>query len=142
MDLKDRIKKLLKDQPLAVLATSINDKPHTTLIAQLTNIKNNELIFATTIKSRKAQNIKKNPSVSIFVDNRSNTYLDFKDAVGVTIKGKVKTTKNQYKKIFLKKHPYLQDFVKSPSTSLFKLEIEKIEAVVNFQEVYVVNFNE
>lgn len=142
MDLKDRIKKLLADQPLAVLATSNNDKPHTTLIAQVTKLKDKELIFATTIKSRKAQNIKKNPSVSIFIDNRRNTYLDFKDAIGVTIKGKVKPTKNQYKKIFLKKHPYLQDFVKSPSTSLFKVEIENIEAVVNFQEVYVVNLNE
>lgn len=142
MLLINKARQLAKNQPLAVLATSNNNKPHATLVAHKTNLSKKESFFVTTTRSRKAKNIEKNPQVSLFIDNRKNSYEDFKETIGITLTGRAKITKNKREAFFLQKHPYLKDFVNSQSTSLFRLEIEKIEVVTNFQKVFVVNLDE
>jgi len=141
MSLLEKVKKLVESQPLAVLSTSRENYPHTTLVAQRTNIQERKTIFVTTTSSRKAENIKENPQVSLFIDNRQNTYKDFRDTIGVTIKGKATQTP-EYTDYFLEKHPNLIDFVHSPSTGIFCIEIERIEVVTEFQKVYELNLNE
>lgn len=141
MSILEKVKKLVESQPLAVLSTIREKYPHTTLVAQRTNIQERKTIFVTTISSRKAENIKENPRVSLFIDNRQNTYKDFRDTIGVTIKGNATQTP-EYTEYFLEKHPNLIDFVQSPSTGIFCINIERIEVVTEFQKVYELNMNE
>ena len=141
MSLLEKVKKLVESQPLAVLSTSRENYPHTTLVAHRTNIQERKTIFVTTTSSRKAENIKETPQVSLFIDNRQNTYKDFRDTIGVTIKGRA-TQNQKYTEYFLEKHPNLIDFVNSPSTGIFCIEIERIEVVTEFQKVYELNLNE
>lgn len=141
MSLLDKIEELLENQPLGVLSTSSKEYPHTTLVAHRTNIQERYAVFVTTTSSRKAENIKENPHVSLFIDNRKNTFKDFRDTIGVTIKGK--TNQNpEYKEYFLEKHPNLIDFVKSPSTGVFCIKIDRIEVVTEFQKVYELKLHE
>lgn len=142
MRLRDRIIEIIEDQPLAILATSMDNIPHTTLVAFRADLASNSVFFVTPISSRKAKNIEKNPYISLIIDNRTNEVTDFRDALGITIKGEAKLVNGGYQTYFLDKHPHLKDFMNSPSTGLFKIDIEKIEVVTEFQKVYEMSINE
>jgi hypothetical protein len=74
----------------------------------------------------------------MLIDDRDNRPDDIKNAIAVTIVGKSKETKN--KKVinnFLKKHPYLKDFINSPECAMVQIDIEKYISVDNFQNVTI-----
>lgn len=142
MSLRDNIEKLLKDQKLAVLGTSSGELPHTTLVAFTANLKDSVALFVTPSLSRKAQNIKKNPHVSLLVDNRSNHVTDFRDTYVVTLKGKAEKAGKSEHTTFLSTHPYLVDFLNAPSTTLYRIKLEHVELVTHFQNVYELNLDE
>jgi hypothetical protein len=97
------------------------------------------LLFATTRATRKFVNISKNPKVAMVVDNRSNEESDFHQAAAVTATGVVKEImgpeKARFQKLYLSKHPYLKDFVSSPTCALLKVEVETYTIVNRFQNV-------
>ena len=134
MSIREKANAVLKNQSLGVLGTSYDDMPHTTLVAFTANVKRKEAFFVTSISSRKAQNIEKNPYVSLFIDNRKNKVIDFMETLGITIKGKV--ARESDTSTFVSKHPHLLDFVHAPSTALYRISITSVEVVTNFQKVY------
>jgi uncharacterized protein YhbP (UPF0306 family) len=142
MNLQERVYDVVEKQSLAVLGTSIKNKPHTTLVAFRADISGGEAFFVTSISSRKAKNIDENPFVSLFVDNRSNSVTDFRDALGITLKGKAVQIGEKYYEYFLEKHPHMEDFVKAPSTKIYKIELDSVEVVTEFQKVYELNLDE
>jgi uncharacterized pyridoxamine 5'-phosphate oxidase family protein len=97
------------------------------------------LLFATTRTTRKYANISKNPRIAIVVDNRSNQESDFHQAAAVTATGVVKEVvgpeKEVFQKLYLSKHPYLTEFVSSPTCALLKVEVETYFVVNRFQNV-------
>lgn len=142
MSLRDKIEELIKDQKLAVLGTSNGALPHTTLVAFSANLEESTALFVTPSSSRKAQNIENNPYASLLIDNRGNNVLDFRDACVITMKGKVDKAIKSDHIDFLSKHPHLVNFLKSPSTTLYKIRLEKVELVTNFQNIYELDLNE
>ena len=73
------------------------------------------------------------------VDNRSNQESDFHQAAAVTATGVVKETvgaeKEVFKKLYLSKHPYLKEFVSSPTCALLRMDVETYFVVRQFQNV-------
>ena len=137
------MKKFFDSQPLAVLATQNGTAPYVSLVAFAANEKLTYLLFSTTRATRKYSNLLANPEVSMLIDNRKNTIEDFRDAMAVTALGRVEPIEDFERgimeKLYLMKHPYLTDFLKSPTNAFLKIRIEKYIVVTRFQHVVEVS---
>jgi len=137
--LKEFLKKLFSSQRLAVLATQSKRQPYGNLVAFMATEDLKYLLFATTRATRKYANISSNPRIAMVVDTRSNQEADFHQAAAVTATGVVKEIvgpqKRRFQKLYLSKHPYLKEFVSSPTCALLKVEVETYYVVRQFQNV-------
>ena len=136
----DEVKELLDKERFGVLASYMDAQPYSNLMAFLPCDEHESIIFFTSRTTRKYGNLKKHPQCSMFIDNRRNKACDYMEARGLCICGEAteicpceETTK--LAKLFLKRHPILENFVKVPSTAFFKMKINSYYFVENFQEV-------
>ena len=139
--LQREIAELLLSQKLAVLATqSPSGWSYSSLIAFAATDDLQKIVFATPKATRKFANINHNPKVSLLIDNRSNNEKDFHDAKAVTVMGTAElidpdTSPIELKSLYLGKHQYLEDFLRSPSTALIIISVKCYYLVSRFQEV-------
>ncbi len=137
--LKRRLKELFDSQRLAVLATHHSGQPYGSLVAFAATDDLKHLLFATTRGTRKYANLSQDGRVAMLVDNRSNQEADFHNAIAATAIGRVEEVKGEEKEgllgRYLVKHPYLKEFVASPTCAFLKLKVETYYAVSSFQEV-------
>ena len=134
--LKNKIKELLDKQKLGVLATQGEKYPYNTLVAYAFSEDLRYIFFATMKHTRKYTNLMKHPHVSILIDSRTNDVTDFKDAVALTVIGKmVNTTPIEYRGLYLNRFPHLKDFIENLDTTIITLKIDKYIYVQRFQEV-------
>ena len=133
------IQNLLNAQFLGVLATQGAEYPYSTLVGFAAADDLKTLFFATIQDTRKFQNILRQPLVSMLIDSRSNQAQDFKDAEALTVLGKARIEdgpqKSDYEALYLKKHPYLRDFLENPNCAFIRLDVHKYIMVSRFQEV-------
>ena len=137
--IKDKLKNLFDSQLLAVLGTQGEGQPYTSLVAFSANPDLKFLFFATTRSTRKFAYLAADSRVSMLIDNRSNQTNDFREATAVTALGRAKelidAERENYLSLYLGKHPYLEDFVNSPSCALIKIEVDRYYVVSRFQNV-------
>jgi nitroimidazol reductase NimA-like FMN-containing flavoprotein (pyridoxamine 5'-phosphate oxidase superfamily) len=137
--LKEFLKDLFASQRLAVLATQGKRQSYGNLVAFVATNDLKHLLFATTRATRKYANISENPRVAMVIDNRSNQETDFHQAAAVTATGVVKEVegirKESLLRLYLSKHPYLKDFVSSPTCALLRMHVETYYVVRQFQNV-------
>jgi len=137
--LREQIHSLLSHQSLAVLATAGDPHPHASLVAIAPTRDLRRILFATATYTRKYENIRRNARIALLIDNRRNLEQDFKDAVALTAKGiavELSTRqRRRYERLYLARHPYLEEFVTSPTCSLFAMEVESYSLVSSFQNV-------
>jgi nitroimidazol reductase NimA-like FMN-containing flavoprotein (pyridoxamine 5'-phosphate oxidase superfamily) len=137
--LKGFLKDLFSSQRLAILATQSKGQPYGNIVAFVVTNDLKHLLFATTRATRKYANISENPRVAMVIDNRSNQETDFHQAAAVTVTGVVKEVKGSEKEILLKLylsvHPFLKDFVSSPTCALLKMNVATYYIVRQFQNV-------
>lgn len=140
------LRNLCNGQPLAVLATAADPGPYTSLVAIAFDRDLRRLYFATQQDTRKGQNLRKNPMVSLLLDNRSNTVADFTRAAAATVLGKAEAAtgeeRNAGQTVYLARHPDLSGFVNSPGCVLFQVIIERIVLVTHFQQTVAFDFTE
>jgi nitroimidazol reductase NimA-like FMN-containing flavoprotein (pyridoxamine 5'-phosphate oxidase superfamily) len=72
MTMLNRIKAILGENSLCVLATCSENRPHCSLMAYLYDIRENILYMMTLRTTQKYRNIRQNPWVSVMVDTRSH----------------------------------------------------------------------
>ncbi len=87
---KRDLRKLLRSQPLAVLATQNQGQPYASLVAFASSDDLKSLYFATTRSTRKYANLSGDSRVAMLVDNRSNKASDFRWAMAATATGTAK----------------------------------------------------
>src|SRR5512139_853186 len=137
--LKEFLRDLFSSQRLAVLATQSRKQPYGNLVAFMATNDLKHLLFATTRATRKYANISANPRIAMVVDNRSNQETDFHEAAAVTATGVVTEIKgpekDRFQKLYLSKHPYLKEFVSSPTCALLRMDVETYYVVRQFQNV-------
>jgi general stress protein 26 len=139
--LQREISELLLSQKLAVLATQSSEgSAYASLIAFGATDDLRKIVFATPKATRKFANIKHNPNISLLIDDRSNNEKDFHDAQAITVMGVVDridydASQNELASLYLSKHPYLEDFLHSPSTAFIIILIRSYYLVSRFQEV-------
>lgn len=130
----------LENMRFAVLATSDEGGPYASLIAFAFTPDCKTVIFATPKATRKYRNMRSQKSVSILIDNRSQTPEDLSRAEAVTLVGTVRPVrtgarKEEYSKLFSDKHPQLASFINEPGTALMAVVIEQAIHVTRFQDV-------
>jgi len=131
------LKNLFESQQLAVLATQSENTPYTNLIAFCNTSTNRELLFATFKSTTKYQNLKKNNKVSILFDNRRNNISDFSKAITATAIGTARDVdKEEFRDIYLAKHPHLEGFLNNSDCALIMIKVDKYIVVEKFQEKY------
>jgi nitroimidazol reductase NimA-like FMN-containing flavoprotein (pyridoxamine 5'-phosphate oxidase superfamily) len=126
----------------AVLATSDKGRPYASLIAFALTHDRGTLIFVTPKSTRKYRNLIGQQSVSVLIDNRSQTPEDLSNAEAATLVGTAgfvttSAKKTEYREIFIKKHPRLASFVDDPENELVAVTIEQVVHVQRFLNVTV-----
>lgn len=137
--LRMTIKQMLDSQKLAVLATQGDGRPYGSLVAFAATEDMKNLLFATTRATRKYANLLKNRGVAMVIDTRTNQTADFANAAAVTVLGDVEEIadheQQELASIYLDKHPYLREFVESPTTTLLRVDVKTYIMVNRFQNV-------
>lgn len=137
--LHEQIQALLADQPLAVLSTQRDGQPYASLMAFAFTDDLKNIVVATGRSTRKHQNIIMDSRVALLVDNRSNSEEDFHEAAAVTIMGVAKLIedgeRSAFESLYLDRHPYLEIFLRAPTTTFFRIEVLHYLLVTRFQSV-------
>jgi general stress protein 26 len=135
----DQVGQLLESQRVGVLATHYKETPHQSLIAYTHSESLREIFFVTPRYTRKVEAMTSDPRVALIVDNRQNVESDFDACIAVTAKGTVEELAQQPRPPFLsrylEKHPYLEEFVVSPTCCYYRIRVESYNLVSSFQRV-------
>jgi nitroimidazol reductase NimA-like FMN-containing flavoprotein (pyridoxamine 5'-phosphate oxidase superfamily) len=133
------IRNLLESQKLAVLSTQNHGQPYSNIVAIAATVDLRYLLFATTRATRKYANLMADSRVAVLVDNRRNDPADFVEAAALTALGQAwevqGAERQQLLPVYLKKHPYLEEFVAAPTCALLRVRVDKYIVVTRFQEV-------
>jgi nitroimidazol reductase NimA-like FMN-containing flavoprotein (pyridoxamine 5'-phosphate oxidase superfamily) len=135
----EALKNLLMNQRVGVLSTFDGVRPYANIIAFTVTKDFKEILFASPKATRKIANLEKLPKAALLVDNRSNSADDFHAASAVTAIGDIREVSDSERqlmiRLYLESHPYLEDFVRSPSCAFIKIQVSSYILVRNFQEV-------
>ena len=135
----EQVRSLLDTQRVGVLGTHHGGQPYASLVAIAASTDLKSVAFATMRRTRKFENLTANPQVSLMVDDRTNDISDFDRVTAITVLGRVeeiqKTSHSRLMKRYLKRHPYMEDFVTSPDCALLRIKVEKYVVVTRFQHV-------
>ena len=135
--LKERLKSLMKEQKLGVLATFHEDEPYTNLVAFVTSDDLKHIFFVTPVSTRKYSYLSLSKKASMMIDNRSNDESDFLDAMAANATGEVREIEksDDIKELYLEKHAFLSGFIQSPSSALMRIDVKKYIVASKFQNV-------
>lgn len=138
-EIKEKIAGLLASQQLAVLSTQRDGQPYSSLMAFAFTPELANILVATGKSTRKHQNLVQESRVSLLIDNRANSANDFHTAMAVTVIGKAQhieaAERPEFAKLYLKRHPYLEQFLTSKTTAFVKIAVSHYVVVAHFQEV-------
>jgi len=137
--LEQRLAGLLSEQTLGVLSTCGGQRPYASLVAFAATEDFAHIVFATPRPTRKYANLVANTNIAMLIDNRSNRASDFRQAVAATAVGTVlevrKAKNSRLIRLYLEKHPELEDFVRSPTCAVLDIRVESYYIVERFQHV-------
>ena len=118
---------LLMSQHLAVLATYYDGQPYSNLVAFAATDNLKDLLFATSRKTRKYDNLRNNKKVALLVDSRKNETSDFDNASALTAIGLAQETagdeRDLLSRLYLAKHPSLREFLNMSDSALIKVTV-------------------
>ena len=138
-DIKEKIRELLTIQKLAVLSTHHSGQPYASLIAFAGKEDLKKIFFVTSRTTRKFANLSADSRVAILINSSLNMDSDFHEAVSVTALGNAKeihgAEKDEFLRLYLTKHPYLEAFATSPTCAVVGVTITTYVMVKNFQQV-------
>lgn len=137
---EEGIKHLCTEELFGVLATEGKDQPYTSLISFAVTDDMKYIAFSTPVATRKYNFIKEHEKVSLLVDNRSEGFKNLNKISAVTAIGKARAVESEerhiWEELIISKHPNLEQFIKSKTTSTIVIEISSYIYVRRFQEVF------
>jgi len=138
---------LFASQKLCVVSTHREGRPYASLVAYWAEETHpRQIVFFTPKATRKFANLTADPRVAVLLHNSANQESDFHKAMAVTgIGTAVEIDKRQHRQRmqqFLLKHPYLEEFARSPSCAMICITVDRYILVQNFQNVTELQFDE
>lgn len=125
----ERMKELVREKDICVLATVSGSKPHCSLMAYVTDEDCREIYMVTQRQTSKYRNLKKNPALSLLIDTREKRNASpHSEAKALTIDGMfqeiVKAEKRELVRArLLERHPHLREFLDHPDAELLCIRV-------------------
>lgn len=125
-----RIKSLVREKDICVLATVSGHKPHCSLMAYVTDDDCREIYMVTHRESRKYENLMKNRSVSLLIDTREEHAGSRRpEAKALTVSGTFKKIDDKKKKLqvrskLLDRHPHVKELLDHPDAEILCIRVE------------------
>jgi nitroimidazol reductase NimA-like FMN-containing flavoprotein (pyridoxamine 5'-phosphate oxidase superfamily) len=127
---KLRIKRLLAEQRVGVLCTSVRDQPNGSPMAFVAEEDLGWLGFASDQNSYKARVLQQNPLTAFVVDNRTTRDLQAGETEVVVIKGITRPVAGeadqQTRERLAERHPAFESFFRSRGTVVYRMNVEDI----------------
>lgn len=138
--LEARIRRLVSEQPYAVLCTQGEGQPYGSLVALAVTEDLTSMVFATPKATRKYRLLSACEHVAVVIDSRSTRCDDMMEIEALTATGQATELtdaeeQERPSRLLLARHGQLKDFVASPSTALFLVDVVRYFHVSRFQEV-------
>jgi nitroimidazol reductase NimA-like FMN-containing flavoprotein (pyridoxamine 5'-phosphate oxidase superfamily) len=138
-DIQKHIRDLFDSQNLAVLATHNTEQPYASLVAFVATADLKYIDFVTPKTTRKFANLSADGRVAVLINSSTNQSSDFHQAISVTAVGDAEEITGPERESllnhYLVKHPYLEEFAKSPTCALVRVTAKSYYMVRNFQKV-------
>jgi general stress protein 26 len=138
-EVQNRLRNLFETQNLAVVATQTGGQPYASLVAFVATDDLRYIFFITAKTTRKFANLISDSRVAVLVNSSVNQESDFHDAISITVTGIAEEImdpeRQEILNLYLSKHPYLEDFARSPSCALIRVAARSYYLVQNFQNV-------
>jgi nitroimidazol reductase NimA-like FMN-containing flavoprotein (pyridoxamine 5'-phosphate oxidase superfamily) len=126
----ERMKAVVREKDICVLATVSGDKPHCSLMAYAADDDCREIYMVTHRKTNKYKNLKENPAVSLLIDTREelSSSSDFA-ARALTVSGVFQEIDKEDKREdvrarLLERHPNLVVFLDSSDAELLCIRVK------------------
>jgi hypothetical protein len=137
--IQEKLHRILNHQKLGVLATHGQEQSYASLVAFVPADGLSTLVFATSRRTRKFQNLTLNAHAALLVDTRSPEDTTFTHTTAVTAFGNVVeftgSRRLAMQDLYLGIHPHLRDFVGSPDCALLGILVDGYVHVDEFQKV-------
>jgi general stress protein 26 len=126
-DMLKKIKALILRKDSCVLATTDGETPHCSLMAYVPDDSGERLFLITSSASRKYQNIRRHPHVSLLIDTRGEQQRELTQAL--TLTGICETLQDTaeiawVKAAFVRQHPHLAGFLCKDEMAVMCVQVE------------------
>jgi nitroimidazol reductase NimA-like FMN-containing flavoprotein (pyridoxamine 5'-phosphate oxidase superfamily) len=128
--MRDRIKAFLKEKDMCVLATTLEGKPHCSLMAYMTDEEGEWIYMVTHRDTTKYTNLLSNEQVSLLVDNRCDGMLaDRSNLQALTVHGtfhavETEGAKKQILEQVRERHPHMREFLDNPEAEIISVRVK------------------
>jgi len=133
------LRELLGGQKLAVLSTHHGGQPYASLVAFAFSDDLGSLYFVTPRTTRKFRNLQRDCRMALLITSSTNKETDFHEAMAVTVVGSAGEIQGPDKEAaldhYIARHPYLEDFARSPSCAFVRVCVHTYILVKNLQHV-------
>ena len=138
---RERIARLLDEQPFAVLCTQGGGQPYGSVVAYAVSADLRAATFATPVATRKFRLLRECDRVALVVDSRAKFPGDMMKVEAITATGRAVQLGpgpefDRWADLLTTRHPQLNSFVAAPSSALFRIDIIRYLHVIRFQETY------
>jgi uncharacterized protein YhbP (UPF0306 family) len=138
--LRERIQRLTHGQLYGVLCTQADNQPYGSMVAFAFSDDLSRFVFSTPTATRKYRLLTECSNVALVVNNQADFPGEMMKIEAFTATGKAREIESgaEYSRwagLLLARHPQLQQFIESPSTALFVVDVVRFLLVHSFQEV-------
>jgi len=137
-----KMKKLVREKDVCVLATVMDNVPHCSLMSYVPDRNCREIYMMTQKGTKKFRNLAANRTVSLLIDTREEDCgADRARIKALTVSGVFKTIGDKAKKKLvrqklLKKHPQLKPFAEDPDTEIFAVKVKTFQLLDGVMDSY------
>ena len=143
--LLDRIKALVRDKEMCVMATVSGSEPYCSLMAYAVGDDCREIYMVTHRKTKKFENLSENPNVSLLIDTRDDVKgSTFSNAVALTVNGVFQEIfdgkkREQVRNALLARHSDLSEFIGHPDAELLCIRVSSFLFLNGLTEAHFVS---
>ena len=137
-----KMKKLVRDKDVCVLATVTGNEPHCSLMSYVPDRECREIYMMTQKSTKKYRNLAANKTVSLLIDTREEDCgADRARIRALTVSGVFssigdKAKKKLVRQKLLKKHPQLKPFAEDPDAEVFAVKVKSFQLLDGVKDSY------
>ena len=138
----EKMRAIVKEKNLCVLATVSEGKPHCSLMSYVTDEEGREIYMTSHRRTKKFANLMANPSVSLLIDTREEDRGSKRANVkALTVEGEFQkiddlARKDLIRERLLRTHPHLIDFIHDPDAEIFSIKVKSFQLLDGVKNSY------